>query len=126
MALRLVRLAVLVGVLLGASAAAQAQFTAAVRVSPCIHRSLGLSSLVASGFCNLYAYFEKRGSFGIYAEVSPKYGLPLDNWELMAYRPLELNLAGLQVGLWPGLAVGEQEGSTYVRIQSDIVISLQY
>ena len=122
----LLRLLVLAGAFLWLSAAQGQQFTAAMRVSPCIHLGLDQSPLEASGICSVNAYFEKSESYGVFLQISPKLGRPLDNWEIMAYRPLSVQLGDISLAMWPGVAVGEQQGATYVRIQSDIIMSIQW
>jgi len=123
---KVLRLLVLAGAFLWLSAAQGQQFTTAMRLSPCIHLGLGQKT-EASGICNVSAFWEKAGSVGIYAEISPKYGPPLDNWEVLLYRPLSVQLGDISLAMWPGVAVGEQESAgTYVRIQSDIIMSIQW
>ncbi len=122
--MKVLRLLVLAGAFLWLSAAQGQQFTAAMRVSPCIH--LGFGPLEASGICSVNAYFEKSESYGVFLQISPKYGAPLDNYEILLYRPLTVQLGDISLAMWPGVAVGEQQGATYIRIQSDIIASIQW
>ena len=125
--MKVLHLALGVGAFLWLSAAQGQEFTFSMRVSPCIHLGLSQNPIEASGICNINAFWEKSGSVGIYAEISPKYGVPLDNYEILLYRPLSVQLGGISLAMWPGIALGEQESAgTYVRIQSDIILSIQW
>lgn len=93
------------------------------RISPC----LGWGGAAPwAGICNVTAFHEWR-AFGVFAQVTPRAGPVLDNWQVYAYRPNVLVQVGeQQVITWPGVAVGRQGGAWFAMVQADVLLSWDF
>ncbi len=111
-------------VLLMIQVASSQQFTAALRLSPCV----GLSGGGLSGpLCNVTGFFEAEGRAGVFAQVTPRLGPFYDNWQVYVYRPnVRFDALGVQWVAWPGVAAGRELGEWFVRAQADLVISIEW
>lgn len=107
--------------LVGASNAQDAPtIVGGVRVTTCAGVLAG--TLDITGICNITGFLE-TGPMGVLAQISPRYGVPWENWLVFLYTPrTQLDLLGVQVFLQPGVAGGLQQGSWFFRIESDVII----
>lgn len=109
---------------------AQDEFTpsviGAVRLTNCVGFQTGNTILDTPILCNVSGFAQANG-FGVFAQVTPRYGPAWENWQFRGYRT-DLNWdvgAAFRVEQ-VGLTVGRELGNYFVRFETDILIEFSF
>lgn len=96
----------------------------AVRWSTCVDLTDVMESPV---LCNVTGFMESPSGLGVLLQVTPRLGLPTENWQLRTYTTrFSREIGALGTIQQVGVTTGRESGVWFARFETDIIVEFSW